>query len=1023
MKVPSIATKDNLLEYALGLKIDDNDLPLVAHSNKTGLNKEIVELRKVTKIVFDKNEDNIEKLTTVFSTINSQDADLVYIFHNNAKKGELNFYMGVIQIDRKKLSQANETLKYVFHSNFSGCEVSEPLRAIKNEYSDMDVLTSIFDDKNLSVSMTTAIPSFKNKEEKKEKFTQGLEKFLIAMQDKEYTAVFLAKNISNMIETRKEGYEELYTTLFPLVSKDLVYGSNVGSSVGTSESKSYTETLNSSITKTISMGENRSEGSQKLSRMQKAQSFGVPFVGALIAPIIRMTDNGENNWFDSKTISETENTNRSAGTQESKGTSEGTTDTKSVNFSEGSSFQQTIKFENKFFKNHLDAIDMQLERIKHSQNYGMYDFAAYFFSDDIAICNAGANIYNSLIQGEESYLGHSYVKSFNKKQDAKIVRESIANFEHPRFKIDQETVTLSSMVNSKELAIAMSLPKKSVPGLRVKESVEFGREIKATEKKESILIGHSYHLGKIEKHPIRFPLKNFTMHTLVTGATGSGKSTTTYKLIEELENKDIKFLVIEPTKGEYKHIFGNKNNVSVYGTNDKFSPLLTINPFSFPYEEIHILEHIDRLVEIFNACWPMYAAMPAVLKDAILNSYEKNGWDLDDSTNEDIEYPTFNDVLDSLHDIMDSSSYSDNTKSDYKGALSTRIESLTKGLVSKIFSEDELSDEKLFDENVVVDISRVGSSETKSLIMGILLLKLNQYRMAKSSMNSDLKHVTVLEEAHHLLPRTSTESSSESGNIKGKAVEMLSNAIAEMRTYGEGFIIVDQSPNMLDISAIRNTNTKIIMRLSELEDRNDIGKAATLTDEQIDEIPKLEQGVAVVYQNGWEESILCKVEKSKVEIRSKKYEYTKPQNNYNQKEILSNIVKLVALKGTKILREEQEQLMLDFCEYEDEYSVWAKNSKSKKDALNYIDNNEVSIKRSSTILKKLLKSRDILQISYSKEDDEVKRLKIQAIIDKQIDGNTKELQMMSVAILDTLNPQFMDKGIENIETKINEGIV
>ena len=39
--------------------------------------------------------------------------------------------------------------------------------------------------------------------------------------------------------------------------------------------------------------------------------------------------------------------------------------------------------------------------------------------------------------------------------------------------------------------------------------------------------------------------------------------------------------------------------------------------------------------------------------------------------------------------------------------------------------------------------------------------------------------------------------------------------IAEMRTYGEGFIIADQAPGLMDLSVIRNTNTKIIMRLPE----------------------------------------------------------------------------------------------------------------------------------------------------------------------------------------------------------------
>lgn len=89
-------------------------------------------------------------------------------------------------------------------------------------------------------------------------------------------------------------------------------------------------------------------------------------------------------------------------------------------------------------------------------------------------------------------------------------------------------------------------------------------------------------------------------------------------------------MVVEPAKGEYKNVFGNRSDVHVYGTNPKITELLRINPFRFP-EGIHVLEHIDRLIEIFNVCWPMYAAMPAVLKDAMLQAYEVCGWDLQTS--------------------------------------------------------------------------------------------------------------------------------------------------------------------------------------------------------------------------------------------------------------------------------------------------------------------------------------------------------------------------------------------------------
>src|SRR5690606_33960178 len=108
----------------------------------------------------------------------------------------------------------------------------------------------------------------------------------------------------------------------------------------------------------------------------------------------------------------------------------------------------------------------------------------------------------------------------------------------------------------------------------------------------------------------------------------------------------------------------------------------------------------------------------------------------------------------------------------------------------------------------------IGSTETKSLLMGILFMRLQEHRMSESlGMNQKLKHITVLEEAHHLLRRTSSQQSQEGANLQGKSVEMITNAIAEMRTYGEGFIIADQSPNLLDFTAIRYPITTIIHML------------------------------------------------------------------------------------------------------------------------------------------------------------------------------------------------------------------
>ena len=543
----------------------------------------------------------------------------------------------------------------------------------------------------------------------------------------------------------------------------------------------------------------------------------------------------------------------------------GTTDTR------GTGRTQQVELCNKSVEELLERIENQLKRVKESEDYGCYNCAAYFLSSTQSTALLAANTYRALMVGEGSSVESGAVNVWkNNEAEVAQLREYLKRFMQPVFARplwenapDSLLYTPATLVSGRELPMHLGLPTRSVHGLPIIEHAEFGRNVpdEAMPDEDKMNLGKIYHMGKEEAAGLLLNRQAMASHTFITGSTGTGKSNAVYHLLDEItKNGQTTFLVVEPAKGEYKNVFGNCTDVQVFGTNPRETPLLRMNPFAFP-ENIHILEHIDRLVEIFNACWPMYAAMPAVLKDAIERSYQKVGWDLRNSESEKGVFPTFFDLLDILPGVIEESHYSKDTQSDYVGALCTRVKSLTNGIYGSVLcAEDALTDEALFDRNVIVDLSRVGSMETKSLLMGILVMKLQEYRMCSSGMNSRLRHVTVLEEAHNLLRKTSAEQSQEGANLQGKSVEMLANAIAEMRTYGEGFIIADQAPGLLDMSVIRNTNTKIILRLPDEEDRKLVGKSAALKEAQIDELSKLPLGVAAVYQNEWPEAVLCKIE-------------------------------------------------------------------------------------------------------------------------------------------------------------------
>ena len=141
---------------------------------------------------------------------------------------------------------------------------------------------------------------------------------------------------------------------------------------------------------------------------------------------------------------------------------------------------------------------------------------------------------------------------------------------------------------------------------------------------------------------------------------------------------------------------------------------------------------------------------------------------------------------------------------------------------------------------------------------------------------------------------------------------MIANSIAEMRTYGEGFIIADQSPSAVDISAIRNTNTKIIMRLPDEQDRQLAGKAAALKENQLDEIARLPKGVAVVYQNDWVEPVLCKIGKfdgeEKPYVHKRTFDSIKTASG--EKLLLQNLLKKEEGESLELNIQQLRQILL-----------------------------------------------------------------------------------------------------------------
>jgi len=865
-----------------------------------------IRLFKINEIVYQKNEYSTYKFASVFNSVQNLNCGIFIIADSNGK--ETNFYMGVRSLDDKRTTKSlKDTLRNALCGQFPGVKTQDLLDSEAEDFI-----------KNIQAKNIASVSCVaKNKDDEftdNDRFIQGLEKLALAMQGQRYTAVILAKSTpAEQLAEARHAYEMIFTNLSPFATMQLSYGTNSALSIseafssGSSRGSSHSTNRSTQKGTSYSKGTTFNESTTKPDGWASVKGIGTALLG--IASIVTAPLTGAASLIAAGAImagqlglgaitpstktkgtstseNYTENTSETYGESDSVNESINESATNTKGLTSGMSDNMQLTRQDKSILNTLERIDLQLKRINECESLGMWECAAYFLSDSQETAEMAAGTYKALMKGENSGVETSAINFWGRgnKDQLPILREYITNFIHPVFEYPATPtvpVTAASLISGNELAIHMGLPRKSVSGFPVIEHTEFGKETvkyRCVEDERNFLLGKVFNMGTETGKEMRLARDSLTMHTFITGSTGSGKSNTSYEILNQLKNVyNIPFLVIEPAKGEYKSIFGKENGVKVYGTNPYISPLLRINPFAFP-EKIHILEHLDRLIEIFNVCWPMYAAMPAVLKKSVEKSYEESGWDLKKSKNKYEKnyqqrlFPTFGDIVFNIRKIIDSSEYGDENKGNYKGALITRLESLTNGINGVIFCNEELSNQELFDSNVIVDLSRVGSMETKALIMGLLVMKLQEYRMTGEEMNCPLRHITVLEEAHNLLKRTSSEQSSDSAYLLGKSVEMLSNAISEMRTYGEGFIIADQAPGLLDMSVIRNTNTKIILRLPDKGDRELVGKAANLNDDQIEELAKLPCGVAAVYQNDWIQPVLCKINDFSYDVNGKKKE-------------------------------------------------------------------------------------------------------------------------------------------------------
>lgn len=885
-----------------------------------------VRLFRLTRLVSESREAMLDNAMNVYLSAGARGHKVFFVIKADGKTAEL--FIGVGSTPGEmKAKQAGNLLEESFNGHFPGSE----LNLLKSEAAE-DLLTLNGQFKNTNAHAVTALSGVSSLSvEQREHFVQGLERFLDASSNRTFTALILANPISNSkVDDMALAYEQMATELSAMNKQQISYGfqesdavsdalsSSLSQAIGASLSHTTTEGTSSSKTHTESESDSVNISSRTTQNILKkaGKALKSAFLGGETQQSVSQ---GKST---SKSESATEGVNQSMSDSASESKTDTVSDTQSKSFSktQGQSLQQSIEIENKSVTSLLKSIDDQLERIQEAKSYGGWDVAAYFVSEFTETSESLASLFLGLTRGQASKVEPFAINTWNNRTEEKReqVLKSLRNLEHPQIEMPASLhpfnikyATPAAFMSGAEMAVQLSLPRRSTTSVTVIDPAVFGRTItpisnKAKSNENSVHLGCIRHLWKDTESSVSFNMDNLCGHALITGTTGVGKTTTVMSVLAQVHKANIPFMVIEPAKGEYKQLTQlatEQQPVNYLLAGQQGSNTLKINPFVFP-EGIALTDHIDRITTVFNAAFSMYGPMPQILEEAIFAAYESLGWDTFSSRCISVPkaYPTLMDVLAQLPIVVKALGYSEQVMGDFVGALSARLKSLTRGSLGATLvceASDETSYKQLFQHSNVIDLSAMGAPDKRAIVMGMLFMRLYEHRLAEGLPDeSSLRHFMVLEEAHVLLKKTPTGQTQESSNTTGLAVEAFASALAEMRAYGQGFMVADQSASAIDDSVLKNTNIKIVMRAPYQPDREALGGALALTDEQTNQLSMLENHTAVVHQSDWLEPVLCHISKTELPTKVENVPDKTVSNNNNVRQ--AKVVLLCSLWETRL---------------------------------------------------------------------------------------------------------------------------
>lgn len=435
-------------------------------------------------------------------------------------------------------------------------------------------------------------------------------------------------------------------------------------------------------------------------------------------------------------------------------------------------------------------------------------------------------------------------------------------------------------------------PMFSLPILYAGETVERLKETDPKPIKKEIVIDSE--TGEIHEvitlgtsdmgYDVNLPVKHFKKHGFIGGVPGAGKTNTGLYLTTTLwrdTQQHIPFLVLEPAKQEYRALamIDGMEEVCIFspGADTRFP--LHINPFQFPVG-LTLAEHIANLNAVFAGAFELIPPSPYIIDKCIEKVYIDKGWNINERNNGTREYPTMQELYDSLEKAVEESGYVGEAEANIRSVMEVRIASLLRREIGNVYNvrESSMEPEEWLMCPAVIELEALGEGPANfmSLLISTLIreaLKVRKYgEKSEEIFKKELEHVIFYEEAHNLIGPTTDSPVGGAVDPKISATKYIVKMLAEVRAMGEGIIIADQLPTAMSPEVLKNTGLKLGHRITAQDDRNLLGSTMSATADQLEDQGTFATGQALIFYEDLQKPFKMRVCEWEKGVSKKKYE-------------------------------------------------------------------------------------------------------------------------------------------------------